>query len=331
VDQNAVPRYATTGGPGGGEVRTADGAVAATLPPAAGERAAVADVTGDGTPDAVVVSGPGTRVVVTVFDGRTGAVVASFPAFEDTFTGSVFVAAADITGDFRADIAVSADTTGSARVTVFDGALGDVIADFFGIDDPNFRGGARVSFGDLNADGTPDLIVAAGSGGGPRVAVYDGTTVPVRLGFVRPLRVVPDFFAFEQTLRNGVYVTAGDVTGDGFADPIFGGGPGGGPRVRIADGRALFRAGTVSNLDDPSAAALTVVNFFADTPLFTQGVRVAAKDLDGDSLADLVTCVPTDTGSTVRTYAGVGLGIPRPLPRTSIDLLPGVLTGVFVG
>ncbi len=331
VDQNAVPWYSTTGGAGGGEVRTPDGSVAATLPPNAGERAAVADVNGDGTPDAVVVSGPGGRVVVSVFDGRTGAVVATFPAFEDSFTGGAFVAAADITGDFRADIAVSADTTGSARVTVFDGALGDVIADFFGIDDPNFRGGARVSFGDLNADGTPDLIVAAGTGGGPRVAVYDGKTVPVRLGFVRPVRVVPDFFAFEQTLRNGVYVTAGDVTGDGFADLIFGGGPGGGPRVRVADGRALFLAGTVSNLDDPSAAALTIVNFFADTPLFTQGVRVAAKDLDGDPFADIVTGVPTDTGSTVRTYAGANLSTARPLPRTSVDLLPGDLTGVFVG
>ena len=43
-----------------------------------------------------------------------------------------------------------------------------------------------------------------------------------------PARVVADFFAFPgsdaQTLRNGSFVAAGDVTGDGFADLICGGG-----------------------------------------------------------------------------------------------------------
>lgn len=159
IDQNAVSRYATTGGSdGGGEVRGPDSAAVAALPATGSglSRAAVADVTGDGIPDTILVPGPGFRVVVTVVDGRTGAVVATLPAFVENFRGGAFVSAADITGDFRADIVVSADTTGSARVTVFDGALGDIIADFFGIDDPNFRGGARVALGDVNGDRTPD-------------------------------------------------------------------------------------------------------------------------------------------------------------------------------
>ena len=51
------------------------------------------------------------------------------------------------------------------------------IARFLGIEDANFRGGARSAVGDVNGDGTPDLLVAAGFGGGPRVAVYNGRTV----------------------------------------------------------------------------------------------------------------------------------------------------------
>src|SRR5205085_1373670 len=68
---------------------------------------------------------------------------------------------------------------GGSRVRVFGVAGGSaaVKADFFGIDDPAFRGGARAAAGDVNGDGTPDLVVAAGFGGGPRVSVLDGRTV----------------------------------------------------------------------------------------------------------------------------------------------------------
>ena len=33
---------------------------------------------------------------------------------------------------------------------------------------------------------------------------------------------MPDFFVFEQTLRNGVFVAAGDLTGDGAAELVVG-------------------------------------------------------------------------------------------------------------
>ena len=108
----------------------------------------------------------------------------------------------------------------------------------------------------MNGDGVGDLVVAAGFGGGPRVAGFDGTT----LGAGTPAKLFADFFAFEQTLRNGVFVAAGDLDGDGFADLIAGGGPGGGPRV-TAFGRPCWRATrrrrwpTSSPATPPTAAA----------------------------------------------------------------------------
>src|SRR6185369_14277125 len=108
--------------------------------------------------------------------------VFSTSPFESSYTGGVYVAAGDVTGDGVADIIVTPDEGGGARVVVYKGgtAAGQttptfpVVANFFGIDDPNFRGGARATVADLNGDGVPDLIVAAGFGGGPRIAFFDG-------------------------------------------------------------------------------------------------------------------------------------------------------------
>src|SRR5207244_3638653 len=114
---------------------------------------------------------------------------------------------------------------------------------------PDFRGGARVAVGDVNGDGVGDLVVSAGFGGGPRISVIDGRSLTGH-----PQTLFGDFFIFEQALRNGAYVAAGDLDGDGFADVIGGGGPGGGPRVFALSGKDLL-AGL------PADAAV-VANFF---------------------------------------------------------------------
>ena len=56
-------------------------------------------------------------------------------------------------------------------------------------------------------------------------------------------KFVGDFFIFEDSLRNGAFVGLGNISGDGKADLIGGGGPGGGPRVRVFDGASLLRGG----------------------------------------------------------------------------------------
>jgi hypothetical protein len=96
------------------------------------------------------------------------------------------VAGGDIDGDGFAEVVVSADFGGGPRVVIFrgsavasgqfvDGQTGDgVMLSFFGVPDPSFRGGARVAVGDVNGDGVPDVVVAAGESGGPRVVVWDG-------------------------------------------------------------------------------------------------------------------------------------------------------------
>jgi hypothetical protein len=317
------PQFAAGSDRGGGAVTFFDPDRAArfTATPfpgfAGGVRTAAADFNRDGVADVVVGTGPGGVTGVQVLDGVTQKVLFGVQPFEATFTGGVYVAAGDVTGDGVPDLAVTPDEGGGPRVDVFSGGAGFAkVASFFGIDDPNFRGGARASIGDLNGDGVGDLIVAAGFRGGPRVAGFDGTTLagPRR-------KLFGDFFAFEQTLRNGIFVAVGDVNGDGFADLVAGGGPRGGPRVLAFDGKSLL-----SNQYVPLA------NFFGGDPNSRGGIRLAVKDLDGDAKADLVVGAGTGTGSRVTGYLGKDL-VPAGTPPEAfaLDAFPGFAGGVFVG
>ena len=158
--------------------------------------------------------------------------------------------------------------------------------------------------------------MAAGFGGGPRIAVYDGTT----LAGGTPQRLVGDFFAFEDTLRNGATVAVGDVDGDGTPDLNFGGGPGGGPRVLAVNGVTLLSG------DPAGAFAQPLANFFAGNPDSRSGVTVAAKDLNGDAAADLVTA--TDKGGKVEVVTYLG---PTLSAANTADLDVASFNGAFVG
>jgi ELWxxDGT repeat protein len=283
-------------------------------------RVASGDFNGDGVLDYVFGTGPGGPSQVKVFDGKTMTMLFLLNPFEASFTGGVNVAAGDVNGDGKAEIVVSPDEGGGPRVRVFNGGDLTPIADFFGIDDPNFRGGARVAIGDMNGDGKGDLLVVAGYGGGPRVAGFDGSQLTSKGG----PKLFNDFFAFEKTLRNGIHVAAGDVNGDGYADLVAGGGPGGGPRVYILDGKSLATEG--------SQSPVALGNFFAGDPSLRGGVRVAVKNLDWDDKADIVTGAGPGSISSVGAYYGKYISlIGTPPISFTFEAFPGQASGVFVG
>ena len=294
-------------------------------------RTTTADVNGDGTSDLIAVTGPGVPIRVTVISGvdNTTVLVAPFDPFGGNFTGGGFVSAADIDNDGRAEFIVSPDQGGGPRVSIFsraaDGTL-NTRANFLGIDDPNFRGGVRTAIGDVNNDGTPDLAVAAGFLGGPRTAIFNGTTL-----FATPTRLINDFFAFPGsdavTLRNGAFVAAGDVNGDGFDDLIFGGGPA--PRVFILSGQ-LISAGDVAG-----AQAAPIGNFFvAGSTSDRGGVRVSAQDIDGDNRDDVVVGSGAGSSAKVRAYLGANFTTAaEPAAFQDLTVFGGatLADGVYVG
>jgi uncharacterized delta-60 repeat protein len=278
---------------------------------AGGVRVAAADFNADGVADLVVGTGPGRATQVRVLDGKDQRELFSVDPFEASFTGGVYVAAGDVNGDGKADLVITPDEGGGPRCRVFDGGNKfALLADFFGIEDPNFRGGARSAIGDVNGDGVGDLVVAAGFQGGPRVAAFSGKSLATG-----PVKLFNDFFAFEQTLRNGVFIAAGDVNGDGFADIIAGGGPGGGPRVTAFCATCLINSG--------GGSLVPLANFFGGDEASRGGIRVAVKNLDDDNRADLV----VGAGNGVIGYLGKTI-TPSNSPPPEFELSTD---GVFVG
>jgi len=88
--------------------------------------------------------------------------------------------------------------------------------------------------------------------GGPNITVVSG----------KDSTVLTSFFAYDVNFTGGVYIAAGDVNGDGFADIICGADAGGGPNVTVFSGKDL--------------AKTRLLSFFPYDINFTGGVRVAS-------------------------------------------------------
>jgi hypothetical protein len=134
---------------------------------------------------------------VTVFDGRTGAMVRSFYAYDPGFRGGVNVAAGDVDGDGNADVVTGPGPGGGPLVVAFNAASGEPLERLVAMD-PAFRGGLWVAATDADGDGRAEAVAAAGPGGGPMVSVLDGQTGAAE----------DNFFAFNPEFVGGLFVAA---------------------------------------------------------------------------------------------------------------------------
>ena len=231
---------------------------------------------------AIVAAGDtGGPPVVRLLDPDSGAVRSQFLAYEATFTGGVRVAVGDVNADGVPDLITGTGAGGGPAVKVYDGATGGVLASFFAYA-PSFTGGVTVAAGDVDGDGRAEVIVGAGAGGGPQVVVFDGVTGSQEASF----------FAYDSGFRGGVFVAAGDTDGDGLAEVVTGTGVGGGPDVRTFD---LARG-----------QAVQATGFFAYAPTFTGGVQVAAGDVTGDGIAEIISGTGPGGGPQVAVFTPAG-------------------------
>ena len=255
---------------------------------AGGVYVACGDVDGDGLADVITGAGPGGGPHVRAFSFAGGIIreIASFYAYDPAFSGGVRVAAADVNGDGVADIITGAGPSGGPHVRAFSLAGGGIteLASFYAYD-PSFTGGVFVAGGDVNGDGSAEIITGTTREGGP-VRVFT-------IGGPGQVAEIASFFPYFPEFRGTVRVAAADVNGDGLADIITGPGPGGGPHVQ---------AFSLSN-----GSIVSLASFYAYDPLWCDvspdvdpvqcdGVSVGSVDVTGDGRAEIVTGTNRDGG-----------------------------------
>jgi len=159
--------------------------------------------------------------------------------------------------------------------------------------------GVNVACGDLDNDGTVEIVTGPGPGAifGPQVRGFEPDGTPI--GWV-------NFMAYG-TMKFGVNVATGDLNGDGHDEIITGAGPGAvfGPHVRAYD------------CSGGATASIPGISFFAYGTL-KWGVNVACGDIDGDGYAELITGAgPGEVfGPHVRAFNHDGAGLAA-IPQVS--------------
>ena len=104
-----------------------------------------------------------------------------------------------------------------------------------------------------------------------------------------------EFLAYDAAFHGGVRVAIGDINGDGVPDIVTTPGPGGGPHVRVFDGRD----GT--NLPGPGG------NFFAYESTFTGGLFVACMETAANGQSQIVTMPDVGGGPLLKQFDNAGI------------------------
>jgi hypothetical protein len=188
---------------------------------------------------------------------KNGSEIVSFFPYNNLFRNKLNIDT-KINNGFFEIVAIGPTVGGGPQVRVFS-ADGRLLSSFFAYD-KNMRGGVSVALGDVDADGSLDLITGAGFNDKPLVKVF---SLSGELKY--------SFLAYDENFKGGVEVAVGDLSGNGQMEIVVAPGPGGGPQVRIFSGNGQILG-----------------QFFAYDKIFRDGLKITLSDLNQDGRQEIL-------------------------------------------
>ena len=155
-----------------------------------------ADTEGDNKDRILVSPAEGYGPQVQVYDENTNK-VSTFFAFPSSLRCGAFPTSGDLNGDGADEIIVGAGQGCGPQVHVYD-KNANLLSSFMAFDS-RLRTGTKVAGGDMNLDGSLEIITAPGVGGGPHVRVFSAEDASELM----------NFFPYPSHLRVGTNVASG--------------------------------------------------------------------------------------------------------------------------
>ncbi|MEW6407321.1 MAG: FG-GAP-like repeat-containing protein [Patescibacteria group bacterium] len=157
-----------------------------------GANIALGDVDGDKIDEIIVGAAKGSGPRVEIFD-KNGKIGFSFLAFEESYQGGVAVAAGDVDGDGKEEIAVSKQKN-DPLIKIYRLSPFSLISQFRTFENRGF--GANIALGNIKGNKKAEIIAAADLGGSPQILAFNafGKKLPT------------NFFAFDQSFYGGLNI-----------------------------------------------------------------------------------------------------------------------------
>ncbi len=120
-----------------------------------GVNVAIADINNDAEEEIITGPGRGEEPLIKIFSLK-GILKNSFLAYDKKFQGGVNVAAGDVNGDGEIEIITAPASGGGPQIRIFNSS-GRALKSWFAYD-KNFRGGIKVTVGDIDENGELDIL-----------------------------------------------------------------------------------------------------------------------------------------------------------------------------
>ncbi len=247
--------------------------------------------TGITNPMVVASAASGSSVKVRILDGTTLKVRREIVPYRSGANG-VFVAAGDIDGDRRAEVIVGSGVNRKSEVKLYT-ERGTLLATFAPYGKSTI--GATVAAGDIDGDGKAEIITAPASGTGAiRAFRYNSKTKKVTSLAATTVA---------KSYRGGFNLAVSDLNLDGKFEILT-------AQRASANGVAIYRL---------QGTKLVKGGSFVAYPIrFRSGISVAAGDINGDGLPEILTVGGAGYWADVKAFTSAGKKVAQflPYPKT---------------